>query len=221
MDALNVYKHLNKELDKFESPSIPIVDFNYWVNRVVSDYIAKNYSESEVRQKTVDDIRSIFQEGYNLNFVNSEATLPGDYRHLFHLELNGTFIAADSSYAAGQQVVLYPKRRRSNRKGLKNAYNEPNQVRCYYQIIKDAIKIYVDPNVTVATGQIDYIQSPDTIYLNPDTSSNYNDTGNNSTIQFSDEVTYEIIKLLRTTLLENFESGRYSSSVTEEMKIFN
>jgi hypothetical protein len=229
MKSLDLYKALLKELDKFESPTFTIGDFNYFANHGLSDYITQNYRDSDVIQKNVDDVRVLLEYGAvlaNLSTVLNRADLPDRYRHVLHVEFTGQFSVAKDRYEASTDYIFYPKRRRSNKKGRDNAYDLPSLERCFYQITGDKLAIFVDSDFTISEIRIDYLMNPysadspngDAIYLNPDTNSDYNQEANNTTLPFEDRVIYELIKVIRTKFLENIESRRYQSSLNQQIQ---
>lgn len=230
MKSLDIYKSLLKELDKFESPTFTIGDFNYFSNHALSDYITQNYRDSDVIQKNVDDIRELLKYGEVLtNYSNTlnTADLPARYRHVLHVEFTGQFATAKGRYAIGTDYVFYPKRRRSNKKGRDNAYDIPSMERCFYQITSDnKLLLFKDSDITVSEIRIDYLMNPYNavtpenipIYLNPDKSADYQLEENNALLDLDDRIVYEIIKVIRTKFLENIESRRYQSSLNQQIQ---
>jgi hypothetical protein len=217
--ALDAYKALLRELDKFESPSFTVGDFNYFFNSAIEEYISNNYSEFDVSQKSLDDISEIVNIGEAISFTNGVASLPEKYRHILYLEVTLKFISDVDGYAIDDTlVVTNPKRMRTNRKGfsLKNAYQEPSYSEVKFQIAKGNLNVLCGSDAEVISGKIDYIENPETVYLNPDKASNYNDPANNTPLQFPANVVLEIVKHCRKMFLENIESQRYQTSLQEQ-----
>jgi hypothetical protein len=76
--------------------------------------------------------------------------------------------------------------------------------------------VLVGDDATVQTGKMDYLLTPEIVYLNPDKTSDFTLEENNSTLQFPDTVVRNIIKNCKRIFLENIESQRYASAVQEE-----
>ena len=217
MTALDAYRNLLRELDKFESPTFTVGDFNYFYNSATSRYITDNYGEFDVFQKDLDDIRAIVTYGEPLEFNGETAPLPSDYRHLLSLEVEGNVTEELRDYSKGDKVKLYPKRLETNRKGYvaDNAYQNASVHYPAYQIDGKNIYVYAGNGVELGDGKLDYIKIPETVYLNPDKNVDLNDPVNNSILQFPDYVNLEIIKLCRQIFLENIQSPRWQTSMQE------
>jgi len=215
MDALSVYQALLRELDKFESPTFTVAYFNYFIYVTISKYITDNSGDFDVLQKDLDDISALLVYYSPLTFTDATAPLPQDYRHSLGLELTLNFIADTNDYKTGDVITVYPKRLKTNRRGYTadNAYQKPSHDSPTYQLDSSNVYVRVGDDVTVDGGKMDYIKIPDTMYLNPDRSSDYTRDINNTPAQFSDYVMYEIIKQCRIIFLENIESPRYNSSL--------
>ena len=217
MTALDAYRNLLRELDKFESPTFTVGDFNYFYNAATSQYITDNYGEFDVFQKDLDDIRAIVKYGEPLEFTGESAPLPSDYRHLLSLEVDGKITEELRDYSPNDIVKLYPKRLETNRKGYvaDNAYQNASVHYPAYQIDGTSIYVYAGNGVELTGGKADYIKVPATVYLNPDKNVDLNDPVNNSVLQFPDYVNLEIIKLCRQIFLENIQSPRWQTSMQE------
>lgn len=217
MKALQAYRNLLRELDKFESPSFTVQDFNYFFNSAVSEYITVNYQSFDVRQKELDDIRAIVNIGVNAGSYNAGFSLPEKYRHLLHLETVLRVTANFSYYVVDQQIKVYPQRMHTNAKGFaeQNAYQRGSIEEPYYQITKGKLLVFAGSNVEIVLGAMDYIEEPAQVYLNPDKSADFNQEVNNTTLQFPDYVINEIILHCRRIFLENVESPRYGTTLRE------
>ena len=87
MNLLKVYEYTLGELNKRESPSILLEDFNYFLNKAIQQYINKIYNIFELSQQQTDDLR-IFKKEVNLNLVGGITNLPVDYRHMLSCTVN-------------------------------------------------------------------------------------------------------------------------------------
>lgn len=220
INALEAYRDVLREIDKHGAPTFTVLDFNYWYNSTIDEYVAQQYSEFDITQKKLDNLSSIIQLGSPLSFANNIGTLPTKYRHLLYLEVVLKFTKAVDDYAVDDTITVRKVQRlRTNRKGFveENAYHDPSHRMVYYQIAKlNALHILAGDNVTVTSGKLDYIEIPDTIYLNPDKSADFTDPSNNTPLQFPLTVNYEIGKECARRFLENIESPRYQSSLNEQ-----
>lgn len=219
MTALDAYRAEKRELDKFESPTFTVGDFNHFWNSTTDEYIALNYATLDVNQKTLDDVQSILILGEPLTMTNGIGDLPVKYRHMLGLEVVLKFTEKIDGIAVDTERTVYPKRMRTNRSGFAkpNAYQKPSYKNPYFQITKGKIHVLNGVGTSVVSAKIDYLEKPEVVYLNPDSSSDYNDPINNTVLQFPDHVNFELIKHCRRIFLENIESPRYQSSLQEQM----
>lgn len=218
-NALEAYRGLLRELDKWESPTFTVGDFNYFYDSAKDEYIANNYAIFDVKQKSLDDISAIVKLEEPLTFISNEVNVPIKYRHILSLELMLKFVVAVDGYAVNDTIKVYPKRMRTNRKGFsaKNAYQQESYSEPYFQIAKGKLKILCGNEVTVTTGKIDYIEIPDKVYLNPDKSVDFSDPQNNTPLQFPEYVNVEIVKHCALLFLENIQSQRYQTSLNQSV----
>jgi len=210
MTDKDAYKNLLRELDKYESPTFSVKDFNYFFNVAISEYITGNYSDFDVIQKDLDDIKDLVEYGTLLTFNGVSAPLPTDYRHCLGIEATIEFIEDTIDYGAGDTLKIHPQRMQTNRKGYadENAYQQPSYLYPTYMMSGNSVLIRAGESVTITTGTIDYIINPDVVALDP--------TGIvESELQFSEYVCLEIIKVCRQIFLENIESPRYRTSLQE------
>jgi len=217
--TLDAYRAFLREIDKHESPSCNVGTFVYHFNSSIEEYITINYATMDVNQKTLDDMRAILVLGGDLTFTNGEADLPEEYRHMLGLEAVLKFSVAAKGHAIDSELTVHPKRLRTNRNGYvsANAYHEPSYKHPFFQIAKSKIRVLSGTGVSVTTGKIDYLEIPQTMYLNPNQGVDYNDPANNTVLQFPEHVNFEIIKHCRKIFLENIESPRYQSSLQESV----
>jgi len=211
MTILEVYKNLLRELDKFESPTFTVKDFNYFYNVAISRYITDNYGDFDVIQKDLDDIKAlvIFDKVLDPVLDKPQADLPQDYRHCLSVKADLEFTSETLDNGIGDTLNTFPKRLPTNRKGYveENAYQEPSPNYPMYQIDNSLIHILVNSNVTINEVSMDYIKTPATVTLV------VGETPVDS--EFSEYVEYEIIKVCRQIFLENIESPRYQSTINE------
>lgn len=223
MKAIDAYRDLTKELDKYESPTFTIRDFNYFFGKGVSLWLEDNYKRFDVLMKDVDDLRSLYKvdESVTVNQTTKSGTLPADYRHMLDLRLTVQFSEKVGLYNVGDTDVVRPLRLKSAQKGYRmerNAYHRPSYKRHYYEIHGSTILFHLDNSVLAPTNaagnlKIDYIREPDAVYLNPDKSVDYNLLANNTLLFYNtgtvpNGIYYEIINVVKMLFLENIESRR-------------
>lgn len=229
MKALDAYRDTLKELDKFESPSFDIKDFNYFFPKAISRYIDQNYRQFDVLQKEVDDIGSMLKLNQPLELTSGgSVVLPTDYRHMLHVKVKVKFIVAKGKYRVNDLVMFFPERMKSGQKGFryKNAFGKPSFRRYYYELSQSNFQLLYDSvAVSIPTGTnlwIDFVSQPVDPYLNPNKSSDYNLLANNSLLSFNsgtsrNHIYYEIVNVCKEIFLENMESMRAQEAQRQTM----
>lgn len=215
MNALDAFRDVRRELDRVESASFTIKDFNYWINLTLSEYITENYPRLDVLQKESDDIRKVTVIGAALaaDPTTKLVSLPGDYRHILYLRVKVKFTSAISRFKLDDTTELNVERMKSGQKGFRddNAYGRPSWKRPYYEISGSQIRILLTGPVTLPTGNnltMDYIKEFDSIFLSPADGADYNNPANNTVIDVPKYVYYEVVKRCRNNFLANTESPR-------------
>lgn len=218
MRALDAYRGVRRELDKNASASFSVRDFNYFFNNAVKDYCSENYSLKDLRQKEDDDLRMVLEYDKDLGVISANsADLPADYKHTLGVRVLGTFVTAVDEFIVGQQVTFNEVHRmRSGSRGIENAYKEPSHRKVYHRIAGSKMYIETGLKVQVTKIYLDYLKTASTVFLNPDTSVNFDQEANNTTILFPDDVVREIIGVCARIFLENIESPRYRTSLQEK-----
>lgn len=218
MKALDAYRGVRRELDKNASASFTVRDFNYFFNNAIQDYCSENYAQKDLRQKEDDDLRMVLEYDKDLGaIVSNSGTLPTDYKHLLGVKVRGTFVTAIDEFVAGQIVDFTEVQRlRSGSRGIENAYKEPSHRKVYHRIAGSKLYIEIGLKVQVTKIYLDYLKNSATVYLNPDSSVNFGEEANNTTILFPDDVVREIIGVCARIFIENIESRRYQGSLQEK-----
>lgn len=219
--ALEVYQGLLKELDKWESPSFSIKDFNYFVNSAMLEYTNNNFAEFDVKGKTLDDIRVLIPDPLPITLTNGRGTLPTDYLHLLSCDIVVKY-TLDHTFRRKDDLVTYKgiDRYVSDRSGYrdKNSYLRDSPTKPQYQITGNNLTIKIGTvNYAVAdSAKIEYVKKPPAIYLDPRVRQNISFDVNSIPSVFPSEVNREIVKLCRRIILENFESNRYQTQMAEQ-----
>lgn len=229
MKALDAYRDVLRELDKYESPSFEIKEFNYFFPKAISRYIAQNYEKFDVIQKEVDDLRSIIKTAQEFTMdANGLVELPGDYRHMLHVKAKVKYKVAVGRFDANETGFVFPERMKSGQKGfrMRNAFGRPSYRRHYYELAGSSFQLIFDSaTVAIPTGAnlwLDYVSQPADPYLNPNKASDYNSPANNSVLFFNtgssrNHVYYEIINVCREIFLENIESVRAPEATRQSL----
>lgn len=216
MRALDAYRDLKRELDKHESPTFTVKDFNYFFNSGIDNWVAKNYAGFPIVQKELDDIRAIMKSEA-ITFLVNEATIPADYRHILDLRVVVKFLVDAGKYKKDNQITIYPRRMKSGSEGYikNNAFHRPSYKVPYYYMVGNKILLDIGSQVQVLSAVIGYIKKPATVYLSP-IATDFTPEIDNTTIEFPDHVYYELVKECKRIFLENIESQRYQSTLNEE-----
>lgn len=220
MNALDAYRDVLKELDKFESPTFSLKDFNYFYNKAISQYVDNNYRQLDLMVKDSEDLSSFISPSY-LATVSSVGviTLPSDFRHILSLKISVRFKTNIGKYKSGQTYDFWPERMKSGQKGFRyrSAYGKPNYRRYYYEVNNGTIKILFDSSKVEFVGSnncvIDYIKQPSEVTIT-------NLTTYTTSLQFNTGVTrnnvyFEIVNICRAIFLENIESPRTPIAMQE------
>lgn len=211
MTSAELYRNVLRELDKYESPTFDVQDFNYFFNSAIEEYISINYSKFDMKQKELDDIRTLVKRE-QVTVTNSSIVLPEDYRHLLEISLNLTFTNPRCN-----EVISYvqtAKKIEADKLGYirENSYLAPNRYNSYYTIRGNNVILSIGNNITVTSAVLEYLRIPTAVVFDPVVSAN------NVNSEFPLHVDYELIKLCRRIFLENTESSRYQSQLVEQQQ---
>jgi hypothetical protein len=238
MTPLDAYRDILRELDKYESPTFTPVDFNYFYNKAVSQYIDSNYLRIDLIVKDSEDLASFIVPATGLT-IDSDGVMemPSDFRHLLSLKIKVRFkqnIGRYKKYSASDSSTIYefwPERMKSGQKGFRNrsAYGKPNFRRFYYEIYSQPsgsvqnvkIKILFDSSVvdvvslsSTANAFVDYVKQPQSIALtSPSVFTPSFLEFNTSTTR--NNIYYQIANVCRSLFLENIESARTPVAMQE------
>lgn len=221
MDALTAYRSTLKELDKHESPTFSVSDFNWFFPEAVDEYVTKNYGQGDVLEKELDDISKVIMDDVVLTQDGGDPTIfakPTDYRHVLYLNVTAKAVADYRKWKKNDQETFVIRRQRTNRRGYQedNAYEQPSEDYPQFRVSNEKIKVLIGPNFTPLSARLMYIRVPATVYLNPNPASDFNNPANNSVIEFPEYVAKEIVRWCARIFLENIESQRYRTVITEQ-----
>lgn len=220
MTARQIYEQLLIELDKVEAPTMLLNDFNYFINKAITQYVNKRYNMCEMNQQLTDDLR-VLKRNLNVNPINSNSELlfelPVDYLHL----LNCICIFDITNKCGGTVTHRYPAIRLTSdisAQIFNNYYNKPSYKRPFWQIKYDLtfedsvlnIQCGIDAN-DLTFVNIDYLKIPTEIILTTNQIDSIID--NSQTLEFQDYVCYEIINELVKLVLENASDPRLQTHI--------
>lgn len=154
MTAKQIYKAILTELNKLQAPSITLEDFNYFVNKGISQYVNRKYNVYDTTQQTSDDLRvlksssiltpekaavysadsdSIINQLYGNTY---EVNLPDDYFHILNCICVYQSKSAHSCIKEGAVVQYGANRLTSDMWGevMNNYYMKPSYKRPYYYL---------------------------------------------------------------------------------------
>ena len=214
LTAIDLYRAVHTELDKYESPTMSVGDFNYFFNSAIEEYLSNNYSLFDIRQKELDDIQVLIKRvNLTLDDPATSADLPSDYRTFLELSLG--LVDANPRCNTPQGFTDTAKKLEADKLGYirNNAYLKPNRYNSYYTIRANKIQLLVGDNITVSSAILEYIRKPVAVYLDPN-----RETPTDVGSEFPDYVDRELIKLCRRIFLENIESPRYQTQVLEQQQ---
>lgn len=227
MNALDAYRDVLRELDKYESPTFTINDFNYFYNKAISQFVDSNYMRLDLLMKDSEDLAP-FTSLNVARTINSSGLmdLPTDFRHLLSLKIRVRFKVNRGRYRQGSTYEFWAERAKSGQKGFrhKSAYGKPNFRRYYYEITsvgsggtqQASLKILFDSDVVEFIGSnnanVDYIRQPATVTIT--SSVVYTDP-----LEFSaagrNNIYFQINNVCKSIFLENIESARTPITMQE------
>jgi hypothetical protein len=209
MRALEAYRNIRRELDQTASPTFNVNDFNYHFNATILDYITINYAGLDLRQKENDDLRTVIEFDKELVTMNGVGILPEDYKHMLGMQVQAKFKEQVDEFAK-DQVVLFKsvERQLTAARGIENAYKEPSHNRRFYRLAGASVYIDMGNKVTVEKIFVDFVKRAATVYLNPDSNTDFSLEQNNKTIPFAEDTCLELVRLCALNLMENTGNRR-------------
>ena len=153
MTARQIYEAMLVELNKVEAPSLLLEDYNYFLNKAISQYINLNYGVYDMDQQRSDNLRvlkdtafltpvkvdakSYGNHGLGSNYNNIwEVTLPQDYYHILNCMVTFKVKQSYSCYNQGTVQEFAARRLTADMWPLivNNAYMCPSYKRPYFYI---------------------------------------------------------------------------------------
>ena len=214
MTARQIYEAMLVELNKVEAPSLLLEDYNYFLNKAISQYINLNYGVYDMDQQRSDNLRVLKDTafltpikvdantygnyGLGSNYNNIwEVTLPQDYYHILNCMVTFKVKQSYSCYNQGTVQEFAARRLTADMWPVivNNAYMCPSYKRPYFYIhnindIKDE-KFQSNPYNKETSGAfvgIDKCTSPEEIAkaITRGNTSSYYDFNNDGEVNIAD-----------------------------------
>lgn len=178
MTSLQLFHYALIELNKVQAPSLLLEDYNYFINKAVSQYINKIYNLYDINQQKTDDLRVLkstailtprLQTIYDSNAAGStllhktyEVDLPDDYLHMLNCIVEYDVKITKDCYDKGTKIQFGAQRLTADMFSqiINNYYMRPSYKRPYY---------YINNVNTKDTYNTSDNQSGVTFPTNPDT----------------------------------------------------
>jgi hypothetical protein len=178
MTAKQVYLGVLVEMNKTNSPSLLLEDFNYMFNKAIYQYINSKYNIYDINQQSTDDIRvlkstAILQPSLATNTYSSissstnslygavyEVNLPLDYLHILNCVCNFKLLKTYECYDKDSYVQIGARRLTADlwSQIIRNFYMMPSYRNPYYYIHNvnsDSNNLPSNPvRITEGEGQI-------------------------------------------------------------------
>lgn len=141
------------ELNKINAPALLLSEFNYYINKAVSQVINKRYNQYDISQQSADDLRVLkstaelpakqvkYANKYkvgktSMHGATYEVDLPEDYLHMLNCICIYRMLETYSCYNVGDYVQFPAKRLTADSWSMimGNYYNNPKPERPYYYL---------------------------------------------------------------------------------------
>lgn len=136
------------ELSKVQAPPIKLYEFNYYINKVIQQYVNKIYNMYDINQQITDDIRVLKSEafltpfdikktiGTKEIFKGSEIYLPLDYLHLLNCVCIFELLQNKNCWDKGDIIEIPAIRLTADswNQIATDIYNKPTPLRPYYYL---------------------------------------------------------------------------------------
>lgn len=219
MEALKMYEHVLRDLNRFGSPRYDIDDHNYFVNKAKDDVVEELIKNYELTQRLTEMLKGIVKS-HSIIFNSNEKTnrkigdLPLNFDSLKSCKVYFKVKEDFSCFKKGS-VISYPARRLTEDSEMfvhTNSYYWPSFLKenIYYQTRDLKLEIFYDTDkepenrVVISNSIIEHTFSPPDIILGQDKLNIQN-----STLHL--KVNRKIIQRTAFLFLENSTSQRTQS----------
>lgn len=218
MTTLDVYENVLVELNKVEAPSLLLDDFNYFLMKAIHQRVNKDYNYYDMNQQISDSLNSLHRY-ILLNSIDGIANIPNNYLHTLECSVKVRLYSNKcneySSFSRAATRLLSGARGQIE----SNYYLKPSYKRPYYIIhssedehSQKTIEIlYGDkPNVELEAVRFQYLKTPNIIKL---TEEQIDGLEKPETMEFSDNICYEIINDVFKLIAQNTSDPRLESHI--------
>jgi len=231
--AQNMYTHFLDLMNKEATGTVTPAEFNRLINHAQDECVKNKYSEVELTQKRVDDLRmletrdvlpnigvtepggEIFNLPYNgTGFVTTPGN-PGGDNHGYMFLLNCAFqiqYMDDECNKTGLSEFLMAKRMTADKEYAigNDPYNKPTNKRIYYKQLGNTIRCITGTTSFGVQCAIDYLRYPRTINVpTPNAAADV-------ACELPIHIREEIIDIAVRKKLGIFESPRYQQKIAED-----
>ena len=225
MTAKQLYEYVLIELNKRKAPSLLLEDYNYFINKAISQYINKRYLLYETNQQSLDDLDPIKEVDASINLTlqssRYKGTLPVNYFHILNCSVIFTVAKEFDCYSIGDTFKKRCSRLTSNSStGVEeNFYFKPTYKNPYFFRNHTNLEIRSGSvaKAVPTTEVIDYLRKQTTITLTQDQLDNVTD--NSQILEFADYVVLEIINEMTNIILENSGDPRLQTHIPVSQSI--
>lgn len=218
LTALGLYKAVTTELDKTNSASFSITQFNYYANREQLSFMA-DLADIFERTQVISDLMAPFvaRKVYTASSTPPILTgqlmaQPDDYQQALKATLVYTANAAFGAYRQNETFTRTAKRVTADQQAYieePNHYLKPTFDRTYRRIVGGFLEIYsgIHSRLTLTRVTFEYLKRPEEIILfESDTTDLTND--NSQVLQWTANATYELAKYMVKAIMEQSGNQR-------------
>lgn len=244
MTARQVYEYVLIEINKVETTTLLLEDFNYLINKAIYQFANKTYNIYDLNQQSTDKLRvlkaptakltpTIIMSGNSKLYGDFyEVELPSDYFHILNCVCEFLPLADHKCFKENEPVYSSARKLTSDMwpQSINNYYFKPSQKTPYYFFNNSAESISTSPlpvRVEIRYGKstnfklnkvyIDYLKVPQNILLTTDQIDMITDISQK--LEFPDYVCYEIINELAKLILEQSSDPRLQSHIPVNQSI--
>lgn len=225
MTARYILEAVLIELNKHNAPALKLFEFNYYVNKAITQVINKIYNWYDINQQTTDDL-------YALETIAEltpekcagdayEVYLPLDYLHLLNCICVYKVNKTKDCYEAGTQVEIPATRLTADSWGsiMTDIYNRPSCNKPYYYIHNTTkpsnkgvrVEIRGGKSFELETVKIGYVKIPQVVIVTQEQIDLIEDTS--QIMEFPDYINQEIINELVHLVMERVNDPRLNNNL--------
>lgn len=198
--SLELYKSVLRELDKFESPSFTLEDFNYFFNAAADNVIETMAVKMEVSDEAYMHVKSLIKDIPLSELGDNEfEDITEDV-----VRLCGYKVKCDGKE---HMAVYMPPSRRSYI--MYNYFSRPDKDQVYYENSNGRVLFLLGNGNIVESASAVVVTHPDRVVISSDTTLVKDSTLPRKTNR-------EIVREATRLFLENTQNVRYQTQITED-----